>query len=116
MEGIRVNVPHSPLRCPYCHEDVHHESEPWLACAACLARHHDDCWRDAGRCGTCGATQAAGPVVTHAPSTAPAEEKPRALWKDILAFLFIVAAFLFPPLIFPLLIVILVYRWIRGRR
>lgn len=52
-EGVRVEA--SPVRCPFCHEGVRVEDADWVACAHCLARHHDACWGEAGRCGACGA-------------------------------------------------------------
>ncbi|MCA8924113.1 MAG: hypothetical protein KDD82_20045 [Planctomycetes bacterium] len=51
-----------PLRCPFCHEAVDLEGDRWLACAACLARHHTDCWDDHGACSTCSATQVLEPT------------------------------------------------------
>lgn len=41
-------------RCPFCREDVRLEAGAWLACALCLARHHQGCWRELGRCASCG--------------------------------------------------------------
>jgi hypothetical protein len=38
-------------RCPFCHEQV--QAKEWVACAACLARHHEACWAESGRCATC---------------------------------------------------------------
>src|SRR5579871_4463817 len=43
-----------PTRCPFCHADIAIESEEWVACAACLARHHRECWEEAGACSSCG--------------------------------------------------------------
>lgn len=48
-----VHVVASPTRCPYCHDDVAPERSDWVACKACLARHHVACWRENGACGTC---------------------------------------------------------------
>ncbi len=45
----------SALRCPFCHDPVRLEvPTPWVACAACLARHHGSCWDESRRCGACG--------------------------------------------------------------
>ena len=49
-----IHVPSSLVRCPYCHTGVDLERETWVACAACLARHHAACWGEGGACGTCG--------------------------------------------------------------
>lgn len=48
-----VRVVGSPVRCPFCHEDVAVEGE-WSACSRCLARHHQPCWTEGGRCASCG--------------------------------------------------------------
>ncbi|MBX3469949.1 MAG: hypothetical protein KF878_23990 [Planctomycetes bacterium] len=62
-EGVRPAV--AALRCPFCHEHVRAEDERWVACAQCLARHHDACWGESTACGACG----------HAASLAPAEAR-----------------------------------------
>ncbi|MEZ6185527.1 MAG: RING finger protein [Planctomycetota bacterium] len=51
-----VKVVGSLARCPYCHEDVDQENA-WVACAECLARHHTECWDEAGRCASCSASE-----------------------------------------------------------
>ena len=56
-----VRVAGSPVRCPFCHEDVRREAEAWVACAGCMARHHQDCWDEAGRCGSCGGAERLAP-------------------------------------------------------
>jgi len=38
-------------RCPYCHDKV--ELDDRVACAACLAAHHQACWSEHLRCATC---------------------------------------------------------------
>lgn len=66
-----VHVGHSPVRCPFCHEDVQVEGEAWVACAGCLARHHAECWSETARCGACKGTQSlakSGPPVTTSPA------------------------------------------------
>jgi hypothetical protein len=55
VEGVDVQVGQSPVRCPFCHEGVLVSEEAWVACEGCLARHHADCWGEAGRCACCGA-------------------------------------------------------------
>ena len=62
-----VTLGRSPTRCPYCHDSVDLET-PWVACRACLARHHGECWADVGVCAACGvatclADDRAGPPV-----------------------------------------------------
>lgn len=49
-----VRVAASPVRCPYCHAEVGGPADSWVACAGCLARHHDECWSAHGQCATCG--------------------------------------------------------------
>lgn len=49
-----VRVEASPVRCPYCHEQVGPEDAGWVACGGCLARHHDACWDEGGACAACG--------------------------------------------------------------
>jgi hypothetical protein len=41
------------FRCPFCHDDVNPASEIWIACGACLARHHSECWSEANACSSC---------------------------------------------------------------
>ena len=41
------------LRCPYCHDDLTAASDPWVACATCLARHHHSCWSESDGCASC---------------------------------------------------------------
>jgi len=56
MESERareIKIEGNPTRCPYCHDEVAVLAEE-VACEKCLARHHETCWRDAGRCATCG--------------------------------------------------------------
>jgi hypothetical protein len=50
----KKSAPRSLLRCPFCHGDVRVEARDWVACRDCLARHHEACWRESGRCATCG--------------------------------------------------------------
>lgn len=53
--AARVDPVASALRCPFCHDPVQLEVRtPWVACAACLARHHAPCWDESRRCGACG--------------------------------------------------------------
>jgi len=47
-------VPAVAFRCPYCHASVEPASEPAVLCAACLARHHGECWEEHAGCGACG--------------------------------------------------------------
>jgi hypothetical protein len=48
-----VRVERSPIRCPYCKDELA-GVEGVVACAACGARHHDACHSENGRCATCG--------------------------------------------------------------
>jgi len=56
-ERAQIAVKGSPTRCPYCHDDCR-PGEGEVACRACLARHHADCWKEHGACGSCQGTQA----------------------------------------------------------
>ncbi|MCA8921935.1 MAG: hypothetical protein KDD82_09015, partial [Planctomycetes bacterium] len=48
---IRLRDP----RCPFCHDAVTPGEREQLACNACRAWHHQDCWTEAGaRCSACG--------------------------------------------------------------
>lgn len=51
-EKQQVAVERSPTRCPYCHDECTSEDEN-VACHECLARHHQACWEEAGRCSSC---------------------------------------------------------------
>ena len=53
-EELRVEA--SPVRCPYCHAGLAPEATNWVACKACLARHHVPCWGEGGACSACGDT------------------------------------------------------------
>lgn len=48
-----VRVPASPVRCPFCHTDISPDATDWVACKACLARHHVGCWGEHGKCSSC---------------------------------------------------------------
>ncbi|MGE0711455.1 MAG: hypothetical protein AB7N76_15825 [Planctomycetota bacterium] len=48
-----VEVVESPSRCPYCHDDARSPGSS-VACEACLARHHAECWRELSACASCG--------------------------------------------------------------
>lgn len=50
-QGAAVHVRGN--RCPMCHDDVVPRES--VVCQVCLARHHDPCWHELGRCGACGA-------------------------------------------------------------
>ncbi|HZU95853.1 MAG TPA: hypothetical protein VFF73_04035 [Planctomycetota bacterium] len=78
LESVRVSQ--STVRCPYCHDTVSPEAESWLACRACLARHHTDCWNESLRCSTCGSgTALVTEVTTFAGRAESATEKRRRL-------------------------------------
>ncbi len=64
------------MRCPFCHEGVRVADSDWVACAGCLARHHDACWGEGGRCGACGGGErlsrtSAAPATQALPPPAP---------------------------------------------
>jgi hypothetical protein len=49
-----VRVAASPVRCPFCRDEIGRRRERWVACSSCLARHHAACWLELGACATCG--------------------------------------------------------------
>src|SRR4051812_43141728 len=49
----KIDLHQSPTRCPFCHEGIERTRERWVACAGCLARHHEECWNESGRCSSC---------------------------------------------------------------
>ena len=54
MEIAEVRITSgSPTRCPFCHDALEPISEKWIACGACLARHHADCWDETAACASC---------------------------------------------------------------
>lgn len=71
-------------RCAYCHADVEAEAEGTLAvaCEACGARLHADCWEELGRCPARGcagertSAPAAGPAAAPAGPAVPAGPAP----------------------------------------
>jgi hypothetical protein len=56
-----VNVVTSAARCPFCRAQVAVETQEWVACQGCLARHHASCWDDNGSCASCHATKPLAP-------------------------------------------------------
>lgn len=58
-------------RCPFCHESILAAEEPWVVCAACLARHHEECWNEHARCATCACDAALAPLRRPLPFDAP---------------------------------------------
>jgi hypothetical protein len=60
-----VRAEAGPTRCPFCHERVDVETEAWRACEACLARHHESCWNESGRCSSCGCERSVGRSTTE---------------------------------------------------
>src|SRR5271156_2614014 len=50
---LEVKIAGSLVRCPFCHGDISPRTTDWVACSACLARHHKDCWQERGACSTC---------------------------------------------------------------
>lgn len=61
-EPLDLHVLGGAGRCPFCHDSIDVRALRWVACAACLARHHDVCWAEAPRCASCG-----GQALVHAP-------------------------------------------------
>lgn len=61
-----VRAATSPVRCPFCHDHVAIDAAGWVACVACLARHHAACWREGARCSACGRAEVMAPPRTAA--------------------------------------------------
>ena len=53
-ERSKLQLKNSPSRCPYCHDSL---TDPLdlIACAACGARHHKECYNEHSSCASCGA-------------------------------------------------------------
>jgi predicted phage tail protein len=51
-DGVAVTVKNGPARCAYCHGAVKERLR--VACSACLAVHHGDCWKEHRSCASCG--------------------------------------------------------------
>jgi hypothetical protein len=65
----KVVVAAPPSRCPWCHDECAPEGS--VVCQACLSRHHAPCWREGGKCASCGqarAMQGAPPTLVIAPA------------------------------------------------
>jgi hypothetical protein len=56
-----VRIAASPVRCPFCHDDVNPTGADWVACQACLARHHSSCWKESEKCAACQRSAVMGP-------------------------------------------------------
>jgi hypothetical protein len=72
LDEKAVRFEHAPSRCPYCHSHCE-DSEEVVACRACVARHHAECWRQLGRCSSCGGARFLG----ESPAAAPARPADR---------------------------------------
>jgi hypothetical protein len=69
MESTQVSFARDAQRCPFCHAKVVLETDEWVACKQCLARHHAACWGESSRCSSC---QSDVPMV----ATPPRPERP----------------------------------------
>jgi hypothetical protein len=81
-QSLAVRTHRSPTRCPYCHDQVSLET-PWVACRACLARHHADCWGDVHACAACGVSQCLPDVGADETSPPPRESETRQLLRRL---------------------------------
>ena len=82
-----MRVAGSPVRCPFCHEDVRREApQAWVACAGCMARHHAACWDEAGRCSACGVGERLAPErpARQALRRLASESREQAPWSGLL--------------------------------
>ncbi|MEZ6189335.1 MAG: RING finger protein [Planctomycetota bacterium] len=75
----RDDVAVAANRCPYCHTAVTAGDADGVACKGCLARHHQSCWDEAGRCSACGAEEALVSQVKPAQQEEPAPSARRQL-------------------------------------
>lgn len=58
-ERTRGQVQVGRDRCPFCHVGVS-PNQPKIACDACMAWHHAECWKEYGACAACAASEVAG--------------------------------------------------------
>ncbi|MCA8921019.1 MAG: hypothetical protein KDD82_04375 [Planctomycetes bacterium] len=76
--AIQVQGSTRSVRCPYCHTDV--DEADVVACASCLARHHEGCWDEHRECSSCGAverfTQVERTAGRERPNTPKPEKQP----------------------------------------
>lgn len=61
-----VQVQAHYIRCPYCHDNVQPDTDDWVACQQCLARHHTECWEN--RCSACQCADHLQPGTNSSPS------------------------------------------------
>lgn len=66
--ALMLHLRDGPTRCPYCHDGCD-ALEAGVACQACAAPHHKECWAELGACAGC---SCAGPP--HPPVEARASE------------------------------------------
>jgi hypothetical protein len=73
-----------PTRCPYCHDGVV-QLDDIVACRACSAQHHNDCWFAEESCSACGFGTGLGRLI--ATPTPSRSRNPEALvtYKNLLA-------------------------------
>jgi hypothetical protein len=79
------------LRCPFCHEGVTLETDRWVACATCLARHHEACFGERGACASCGHAEALDPYLAQTYRAAAGSNQLRRLGKGAIAFAILAA-------------------------
>jgi hypothetical protein len=87
VERADVKVAGSLARCPYCHEGIATDAPNWVSCRSCLARHHEDCWKERLACSSCGHNLCLGGAVEYVqvdrPAVHVANERPwvrKAYW------------------------------------
>jgi hypothetical protein len=77
---VRVKSAGGPTRCPFCHSEVDRDRDDWVACEACLARHHEACWKESGSCAGCGEHRSLGPGERGPEERGPGERGPGERW------------------------------------
>jgi len=74
-----VRVDQAPSRCPFCH-GAFESVRDLVACAACGARHHAECYAQNKKCATCGSSDVLVPPLRAAvapPTPTAAEVAPQ---------------------------------------
>lgn len=77
-QPVKVKTPTS--QCPFCKAGFE-KGEPQSICASCLARHHQSCWKQHGRCAVFGCDSTAylpSDAATHTGQLVPTSKLPLA--------------------------------------
>jgi len=70
-------------KCPFCQDGINISRDKWVVCAACLARHHRECWDEYGACSTCKHQQMLDPTrATQSTATPSSPKRARAIFRS----------------------------------